>query len=318
MPRYIRNTALLAKIETTEGTDATPTGAANALLISDVTINPLNAQNVDRSIVRPYFGASEQLVGTAYVSIDFTVELAGSGTAATAAPWGALLVACGFVESGTTHKQYAPDTPSNQKSATLYYYDDGVLHKLLGAKGTFKMQMGIGERPTLAFSFTGKDGGVTAVANPTTTLTAWKQPIVITDPNTGDVKFGATYAAGVVTGGSTYVSQGLQLDIGNAVQYTPLLGAEYIDITDRAVTGSIQLDLTGAQEVTLMTSVKSNTLQAVSLEHGTTAGSIVGVHMAAVQLINPTKADANGRRLIGFDTRSVPVVGNDDLIIYSK
>jgi hypothetical protein len=318
MPRYIRNTALLAKIETTEGTDATPTGAANALLISDVTINPLNAQNVDRSIVRPYFGASEQLVGTAYVSIDFTVELAGSGTAATAAPWGALLVACGFVESGTTHKQYAPDTPSNQKSATLYYYDDGVLHKLLGAKGTFKMQMGIGERPTLAFSFTGKDGGVTAVANPTTTLTAWKQPIVITDPNTGDVKFGASYAAGVVTGGSTYVSQGLQLDIGNAVQYTPLLGAEYIDITDRAVTGSIQLDLTGAQEVTLMTSVKSNTLQAVSLEHGTTAGSIVGVHMAAVQLINPTKADANGRRLIGFDTRSVPVVGNDDLIIYSK
>jgi hypothetical protein len=318
MPRYIRNTALLAKIETTEGTDATPTGAANALLISDVTINPLNAQNVDRSIVRPYFGASEQLVGTAYVSIDFTVELAGSGTAATAAPWGALLVACGFVESGTTHKQYAPDTPSNQKSATLYYYDDGVLHKLLGAKGTFKMQMGIGERPTLAFSFTGKDGGVTAVANPTTTLTAWKQPIVITDPNTGDVKFGASYAAGVVTGGSTYVSQGLQLDIGNAVQYTPLLGAEYIDITDRAVTGSIQLDLTGAQEVTLMTSVKSNTLQAVSLEHGTTAGSIVGVHMAAVQLLNPTKADANGRRLIGFDTRSVPVVGNDDLIIYSK
>jgi hypothetical protein len=318
MPRYIRNTALLAKIETTEGTDATPTGAANALLISDVTINPLNAQNVDRSIVRPYFGASEQLVGTAYVSIDFTVELAGSGTAATAAPWGALLVACGFVESGTTHKQYAPDTPSNQKSATLYYYDDGVLHKLLGAKGTFKMMMGIGERPTLAFSFTGKDGGVTAVANPTTTLTAWKQPIVITDPNTGDVKFGASYAAGVVTGGSTYVSQGLQLDIGNAVQYTPLLGAEYIDITDRAVTGSIQLDLTGAQEVTLMTSVKSNTLQAVSLEHGTAAGSIVGVHMAAVQLLNPTKADANGRRLIGFDTRSVPVVGNDDLIIYSK
>ena len=319
MPRYIRNTAMLAKIETTEGADATPTGAANALLISDVTINPLNAQNVDRSIVRNYFGASEQLVGTAYVSIDFTVELAGSGTAGTAAPWGELLRACGFAETGAAgYKQYAPDTPSNQKSATLYYYDDGVLHKLLGAKGTFKLMMGIGERPTLAFSFTGKDGGVTAVANPTTTLTSWKQPIVITDPNTGDVKFGGTYATGAVTGGTAYTSQGLQLDIGNAVQYTPLLGGEYVDITDRAVTGSIQLDLTAAQEVTFMTSVKSNTLQAVSLEHGTAAGAIVGVHMAAVQLINPTKADANGRRLIGFDTRSVPVVGNDDLIIYTK
>ena len=161
MPRYIRNTALLAKVETTEGTDAVPTGTANALLISNVTINPLNAQNVDRSIVRPYFGASEQLVGTAYVSIDFTVELAGSGTAGTAAPWGELLRACGFAETGAAgYKQYAPDAPSSQKSATLYYYDDGVLHKLLGAKGTFKLAMGIGERPTLAFSFTGKDGGV--------------------------------------------------------------------------------------------------------------------------------------------------------------
>ena len=27
MPRYIRNTALLAKIETTEGVDSVPTGA---------------------------------------------------------------------------------------------------------------------------------------------------------------------------------------------------------------------------------------------------------------------------------------------------
>jgi len=319
MPRYIRNTALLAKIETTEGTDATPTGAANALLISNVTVNPLNAQNVDRDVVRPYFGGSEQLVGTAYVTIDFTVELAGSGTAGTAAPWGELLRACGFAETGAAaYKQYAPDTPSNQKSATLYYYDDGVLHKLLGAKGTVKIALGIGERPALAFSFTGKDGGVTAVANPSTTLTSWKQPIVVTDPNTGDVKFGSTYAAGVVTAGTSYTSQGLQLDLGNGVQYTPLLGGEYIDITSRTVTGTIALDLTAAQEVTFMGSVKANTTQSMSLEHGTAAGSIVGVYMAATQLINPSKTDANGRRLIGFDLRSVPVAGNDDLIIYCK
>lgn len=319
MGRYIRNTALLAKIETTEGTDAVPTGAANALLISNVTVNPLNAQNIDRALIRPYFGASEQLVGNAYVTIDFTVELAGSGTAGTAAPWGELLRACGFAESGSvTYKAYAPDTPSAQKSATLYYYDDGVLHKLLGAKGSMKLGMGIGERPELQFSFTGKDGGVSAVANPTATLTAWKQPIVITDPNTADVKLGATYAAGVVTGGTSYTSRGLSLDCGNSVQYTPLLGAEYIDITNREVTGNLQLDLSAAQEVTFMASVKANTLQAISLEHGSVAGAIVGVYLTTAQLINPKKEDANGRRLIGFDLRSVPSSGNDDIIIYAK
>jgi hypothetical protein len=270
-------------------------------------------------VIRNYYGSGEQLVGTAYVTLDFTVELAGSGTAGTAAPWGELLRACGFAETGAAaYKQYAPDTPSNQKSATIYYYDDGVLHKMLGAKGTVKIALGIGERPALAFSITGKYGGVTSAANPTTTLTAWKQPIVVTDPNTGDVKFGSSYAAGVVTGGTSYTSQGLQLDLGNGVQYTPLLGGEYIDITSRTVTGSIALDLTAAQEVTFMGSVLANTTQSMSLEHGTAAGSIVGVYMAATQLINPSKTDANGRRLIGFDLRSVPVAGNDDLIIYCK
>lgn len=319
MPRYIRNTAILAKIETTEGADAVPTGAANALLISDLTVNPLNAQNVDRALIRNYFGASEQLVGTAYVSVDFTCELAGSGTAGTAAPWGELLRACGFAEAGAAgYKDYKPDTPANQKSASIYYYDDGVLHKLLGAKGSVSLGLGIGERPTLQFSFLGKDGGVTAAANPTTTLTGWKQPLVITDPNTSDVKFGGTYATGAVTGGTSYASRGLSLDVGNSVQYTPMLGGEYIDITGREVTGSLQLDLTAAQEVTFMASVKSNTLQAISLEHGTTAGGIVGVYMTAAQLINPSKQDANGRRLIGFDLRSVPSAGNDDIVIYAK
>ena len=67
MARYIRNTVLAAKIETSYGTDSTPTVGSNALLISDVTINPLNAQNVPRNLVRAYMGGSENLVGPASV-----------------------------------------------------------------------------------------------------------------------------------------------------------------------------------------------------------------------------------------------------------
>ena len=318
MARYIRNTALLAKIETTEGTDAVPTGSANALLVSEMTINPLNASNVDRDLVRPYFGASEQLVGTAYLEVTFSCELAGSGTAGTAAAFGPLLQACGFAETGTTYKAYAPDVPSAQKSATLYYHDDGVLHKLLGAKGSFKLMAKIGERPTLQFSFTGKDGGISAVSNPSTTLTAWKQPRIITDTATADLTMGGAYSAGAITGGTAYTSQGLELDAGNTVVFTPLLGSESVDITARSVTGSIALDLTAAQEVSLMATVKANTLQTISLEHGTAAGGIVGIVLTAAQLLNPKKSEANGRRLIGYDLRSVPSAGNDDLIIYTK
>ena len=81
MPRYARNALILAKVETTAGVDAVPTGAANALLVANLTINPLKANNVSRDLIRPFFGGSEQLVGTATVEVSFDVELAASGTA---------------------------------------------------------------------------------------------------------------------------------------------------------------------------------------------------------------------------------------------
>jgi len=319
MTRYIRNTAILAKLEATQGTDSVPTGSANALLVSDVSINPLNAQNVDRDLIRPYFGGSEQLVGTAFKEVSFTVELAGSGTAGTAPAWGALVEACGFLGSGAAgFRQFAPDSPANQKSCTIYYFDDGVRHRLLGAKGTFTLGAGVGDRPTLAFTFQGINGGDTAVANPAVTLSAWRAPLVVTEANSGDVKMGGTYATGAVTSGTAYTSRGLEIILGNTVSFTPLLGKEFIDLSARAVTGTIQMDLTASQQVALMTDVKSNALSSMSLEHGSAPGAIVGVFMGAVQLINPTQQEINGRRLIGFELRSVPVVGNDDLIIYTR
>lgn len=319
MGRYTRNSAILAKIEVTEGVDPVPTGSANALLVSDITVNPLNAQNVDRDFIRNYFGASEQLVGTAYVEIGFTVELAGAGTAGAVPGWGPLLQACGFaVTDDTLFVSYQPDTPSAQKSVTIYYYDDGVLHKLLGAKGNLMPSALIGERPMLKFSFLGRDGGVTAAANPSTTLTGFQKPQVVTNTNTGDLLFGCTYAAAALSSGTAHTSRGLTLDVGNAVAYTPLLGGDYIDITNRSITGKVQLDLAAAAEVSFMADVKANLTQSLGLEHGATAGNIVGFYMPAVQFINPSKEEVNGRRLIGADLRSVPVAGNDDLIIYCK
>lgn len=316
MGRLIRNSAILAKIETTYKTDPTPTGAANAILVSNLSINPLNAQNVSRDLVRGYMGGSEQLVGNAFVEASFDVEIAGSGAAGTAPAYGALLRACGMAEAVTasTRVDYTPVSASFE-SATIYYHDDGVLHKLLGARGTVSLDMGIGNRPVMKFKFLGIDGGVSATANPSLTLTAWKTPGVITDPNTGDVTIGCTYSAGALSGGTAYPSQGLQLDLGNTVNHVPLLGDESIEISNRDTSGSVSLDLTAAQEVSFMTSVKANTVQGIGMLHGTAAGYKVLVFAPGAQLINPKKEEFNGRRLIGYDLRLIPSAGNDDLRI---
>lgn len=315
MPRYIRNTVILAKTETTAGTDAAPIGAANALLISDMSITPLEAQNIPRDLVRGYFGASEELVGPAFKRVSFTVELAGSGTAATAPAWGPLLLACAFAEASLTTPNRVEYTPvsTSLKTATIYYYDDGVLHKLLGAMGNVTLSAKVGERPTLKFDFMGIDGGDTAVANPSATLTAWKKPVALTMANVTDITLGASYAAGALTGGTEYSSTGIEINLANQVQFTPLLNSELIDITNREVTGSTELDLTAVQEVSFMSSVKANTTDSLAMVIGTASGSKIIIHAPSVQLTNPGKVERNGKRLIGYNLRVMPVSGNDEL-----
>jgi len=316
--RYLRNTIILAKIESTYGTDPTPTEATNAMLISDVSITPLASQNVDRNLVRPYMGGSEQLIGPVSVEIAFSVELAGAGAAGTAAPYGPLLRACGFAETLTAsvRAEYNLVTPVAD-SVTIYGFWDGAKHVVKGCRGSVAIDLTSGSRPLLRFKFTGLDGGITATSPSALTLSAFKTPLVVSEPNTGDVTLGCTYTAATptLTGGTGYPSQGLSLDLGNSVQYVPLLGGEAVEVTDRSVSGSFVLDLTAANEATFMTNVKANTLQAVGLMHGTVAGNKVLIFMPAVQLTNPQKVNVNGKLMIGFDLRVLPSAGNDELKI---
>lgn len=328
--RIVRNTAILAKIEATYGTDPTPTGAANAMLVSNLSINPINAQNVSRDIIRPFLGNSEQLLGTKYVEMSFDIELAGSGTVATAPAWAPLLQACGMQEvvTATFRVDYIPtSTFGANSSVTIYWHDasdgtNGVLHKATGCRGTFSIDMGVGKKPVMSFKFTGIYNTPTSAANPSVTLTAFKTPMVVNDQNTQDTTFDGTHittTAPAITGGTPYPSQGLTIDIGNSVNFTALLGGETVDITQRAITGKCVLDLTAAQEVSLMGKVENATLITLGLIHGTVANQKAMLWMPAVQLTNPSKVDVNGKRMVGFDLVVTPTTaGNDEIRVVTS
>lgn len=325
MGRPIRKTVILAKLETTYGVDASPTGSADALLISNQSVNPLVAQNVDRAVITGNLGGSEQLVGTAYIECAFDVEIAGSGTPTTAPAWGKLLKACGFAETAqTASMDYTPISDISgitNTSLSIYYYLDGELHKLLGARGTFTMEMGLGEKPVFKFRFIGRNGGLTAATNATPTLSAWRTPLVVTDANTGDLTLGSltyTPATGVLSGGSAFTSRGLRIDVGNNLVFQPLLGNETVEIAARDAQGAISTDLSAAQAVTAMADVLANTTTGLGLTHGSAAGNIVVVHAPKVQRINPGIEDLNGNALHTYALRLVPTSGNDELRIVAR
>lgn len=317
MPRYSENTVILAKIETTVGTDAAPAGATDALLTTQPQITPLDATMVDRDLMRPTFGGSEELLTVANVKCNYKVEMSGGGTAGTAPPLGKLLIACACAEATLTTPARVEYTPVSTSLKTLsqYWYDDGVLHKLLGSMGNCKINAKVGDIPRFEFDFIGVDGSATATANPAATTTMWKPPPVMNKASTVDISLGGTYAAGVITGGTAYVSQGLEMDFGNKVAFLALLSSERVEITGRKSVGKMTLELTAAQEVAMLATVKAGTTQSLALTIGTVAGNKVLLYFPAVQLLNPQKVSQDDVRLVSFDLRMVPVAGNDEFRI---
>jgi hypothetical protein len=315
MPRLIRKTAILAKTEVTYGVDSVPTGAANAMLVSNATFN-LAYNNVERNFIRPFFGGSGQLAGTRFVEIGFEIELANSGTAGTAPAWGPVLRACGMAESVLSTPARVEYTPvsASFSSVTIYYHLDGVRRVALGCMGNVEIMLNEGAAPMLRFSMVGLDGGRTATADPTVTLTAFRAPQVVTDVNTGDINLGCTYAAGALSSGTVYPSRGLSINLQNTVSRKALLGGQAVQISDRNVQGSMQLDLTPAQEVSFLTDINANTNTTLGFTHSTGAGVGILLHAPQVQRIDPTDQEYEGDVHIGQSLRFTPTTaGNDEL-----
>lgn len=95
---------LLAEIESVYGTDPTPTGSANAMLVQNLTVTPIEAETVDRALIRPYFGNSEKLMAQKFSRAEFEIEAAAHADAVIGKipHYDCLLRACGFAGAAVT------------------------------------------------------------------------------------------------------------------------------------------------------------------------------------------------------------------------
>lgn len=315
--RYIRDTTITAKIEATYGLDSAPTGAANSMQVSNVNIQPFNAQYVPRDLIRNYFGAPEELIASINKMVSFEVEAVGSGAAGTAPAWAPLARACGLAETLTVTERarYRPIT-NGQESVTIYVYDSGTLHKYVGARGGLTVALLLDTIPKLKFSFLAIDGGDTAATPSGVTFGAFKVPQVVSDPFTGDLTFGATLSATGVpafTGGQVYPSNGIEIDFGLKPEFINLLGGQAVEIVDRGVKGRIIVDVTNAQEVAFYQTIKDATLQSLGLLHGTVVGNRFGIFGTKAQIKAPSKEEMQGKRLMGYEAIFTPTAGNDEI-----
>ena len=302
---------ILVKIETTYGTDATPVVGTNAILCGSLNINPLEGDKVQRNIVRPYLGNQQDIQVTAYVKVDFEVELSGSGAAGTAPQYGPLLKCCGFAETLTasTKAEYLP-VSSGFSSCSIYFQADGTKHVLMGAMGSVSFDVTSGQLPKMKFAFTGLLGTITDNAipsNPTyTTIVAVPVSTTNTTPNT--------------LFGYTPILDSFSLDVANDVKYRNLVGDQRVLITDRKPKGQIKIDAPTIATKDFFTLAKNATLGTFTLQHGQTAGNIIVLDSATngVGVSNISYADRDNVDQLQMDLSFVPVSGNDDIKLTVK
>ncbi len=310
MKRY-RNRLALAKIEGTAGT-AEALVAAAAILCSDVSLTPLVADAVTREAVRPFFGSHQQLPARAHATVQLTVELAGSGTAGTAPPWGKLLQACGMAEttSAGASVAYTP-VSTGEKTATVAVGIAGVRQTLAGCRGTFSLNLAAGGVPTLQFTFTGFYADPAEPAAVAPNYAAWKDPLVVNKANTATFSF---------AGETGLALSALSLDQGNEVGYRePLAGDPEVLILDRQPSGQATVLAPAISGGNLVKKARDGDTDALQIVHGKTGGEKVQIDMPKVVLNSPTHGESEGVWTVHMNYQPLPsgTAGNDEFKITS-
>ena len=376
-----RKRLILAKTEATYGTDSSPAGT-DAILVKELEITPIEADVVSRDLIRPYLGNSDQLLANTRVSITFQVELAGSGTAATAPRFSSLLKACGMAETttaaaitgtaqagaagsitlaaaasatddiyngmiititggtgsggvgvitdyvgstkvATVQKSTATFTPGASStysiaanvgykpvsasfdSASIYFNNDGVLHVITGARGTFVLNAEVGEIPTIEFTMLGIYNAPTDTAAPATTYTNQATPLIF--------KAGNTTAFSIL--GYSGCLMSLEFDMANETVYRELVGCDKsVIITNRAVEGTCMIEAPTIAQKDFFTIANEDTTGILTMLHGTTAGNRVTLLAPKVDIGNPSYEDSDGIQMLSLPFAAIPTsAGNDEV-----
>lgn len=302
MPKFMRKMVILAKIEKVRGTDSVPTGAANAMLVSEVTLTPIEGDVVQRDVIRPYFGTAGSLLVTEFSKIAFSIEMAGvSGTVTTPA-YAELLRACAasaLLNTATT--TFKPVTDGIE-SLTIYGNIDGTLYKMTGALGTVQATVDAKGIPKWQFEFTGLFSPATDVALPAATYSSFSIPLGVNKTNTTLKLNNIDLAASAFA-----------FDMGNNVVKRDLMTVDAVEITGRAPTGSVTFEHNPVAKHDWIGLARAGTAVPLILRHGQGTKNGVEIKAPNAQLGKPTFSDSDGVQMITIPLELLPgAVGNDE------
>lgn len=303
---------ILAKLETTEGTDAAPTTALNAFRVLNFAETFMTADQKTRALELAYYGATPSTPSAFRRSFTFNMEMHGSGTATGIPPWMTMLQAAGMgvPAVGASSVTQAPITAAT-KSLTFWAYIDDLLMKATGARATFGFTIEDDEWPMFNFDLLGiPDTALASQAAPgTPTITGYIDPVLAATENT-------TFTLGGYAPGLRRWSMAANVDR----QLRSLIGpADRVNMRGRSWSGEVVIECPDLTTKNYFTNIRPATTLAASVVQGTVTGNIVQVDCPKLQISGDVGiSEEQGKVMVTLPVTALPNTGNDEILFTSK
>lgn len=305
-PRAWKKKSIFMKLEASYGLDPVPV-AADWMEARNLNVTPIDPKMVDRNIVLDGKGRVGQLMASANTKLSFDVALAPSGTAGTKPKWDVVMLAAGWASTVVAATSVTYNlTSSGEKSATIYFFEDGTRQTLSGVRGSWKLGMDASGLPIMSFEGQGLYLEPVPAANaivPDKTGWTVEEPV------------GALRTTGTFNGVQVAFSK-YEVDQANTVNYINLPGPqEEVVIADRAPTASLTLlapELGVLNPYALMTSA---TLVTAVVNHGSAAGKKAQIAIKS-RITGLSEVEVEG--YLGYQISLQPEAssaGNDEIVL---
>ena len=310
---FSRNQVVLAKVETTAGTDAEPTGT-NAILCE--VVNPtVEGDSLENNVVRSSISEQPIRYINKKVKATIVVRAKGSGDPDTPPEFAPLLKSCALKENvvtttGSECVEYTPaNTSANMKTCTLYIYKDGLLIKAVGCMGNMRFTGRYSEYPSLEFEMEGLFAGAEDASNPTPTYDA-TEPVEMKSEGFAFGSWSDVVARefGFETG-NTLVSRG---NINSASGLMPYI------ITERAPKWSSNVEAVLEETNSFWADYQSRDTVALSLTHGSTSGNIVKFEASKANFDAPAFSEESSLNMYSLSGQLLETSGEDNFKLTFK
>lgn len=304
--KFWKQKVLLVKPEATYGTDPSPTGALNAVLVSDLSIS-LEADEVTSTNEGGSYQNDDVDFTNRTVTISGSINMYGGGAAGDVPDYGPLLVGCQMDETITasTSVVYAPVSGSSE-SVTFYIEIDGHQYVVTGSKGNASFSAGIKEFTVFTFEFKGlylqpTDTIVSGVSYSNRTAFA------------GSEALSALSVHGTLVDGVSFT-----LDSGNVNNSHESTETYAVANEDRKATSSISCWADTLANFNPFSINEAKTRDVVFWTHGTTAGDIIEFGQPKSMLKIPQPTDIDNLYGYNIDLIPYPDSGDDEFTITIK